>query len=320
MAIAWLFIVVGGLALYLGAEWLVKGAAGIARVSGLRPLVVGLTVVAYGTSAPEIVVGVTAALEGSGAIAVANSIGSNIANLGLILGLTALIAPPRIEGGLMRREIPVLVGTTALLPLILFDGVIMRLEALALAIGTVTYTWYMIRRTPPVPAETLQLVENDAQAAGAPTGESKLRLVVIAIVGFAVIIAGGKLFVDGAVSLARLIGISERVVGLTIVAIGTSLPELAACLVAALRGHPEIAVGNVLGSNIFNVLALLGVSGLVRPLHTELGGVVLDLAFVGAMTIFAAVVLRQKRVMWRLEGAVYVAGYVCFLFAVLLTR
>jgi cation:H+ antiporter len=312
-------LLLGALVLYLGAEWLVKGAAGLARAIGLPPLVVGLTVVAYGTSAPEMTVGVASALDGRGAIALGNSIGSNIANLGLILGMTILIAPPRVDGGVIRREIPILLLSTMALPLLLVDGALDRLDGAVMVVAAIVYTWWMIRKTPSAvalaPAETL---EDAAETAGAPPGTGKLRLGLIALVGLALLIGGGKLFVDGAVQIARAVGLSERVVGLTIVAIGTSLPELAASLVAALRGHGDIAVGNVLGSNIFNVLAILGVSALVRPLDGALSLMVVDLAFLGGITLMAAVSMRAARALPRMEGAVFVMAYVGFLIALLL--
>ncbi len=313
---SWFLLFLGAGVLYLGAEWLVKGSAGLAQELGLRPIVVGLTVVAYGTSAPELVVGVTAALEGRGAIALGNSVGSNIANLGLVLGLTALSSPPRVDGGLLRRELPMLVLASALVPVVMWNGVASRLEgALLLALAAV-YTWWMIRLTPPMPA-TSSTMEQAAESAGAPSGGGRVRLAAIAAVGLALLVGGGKLFVDASVEIARAAGLSDRVVGLTIVAVGTSLPELAASLVAALRGHSGLAVGNVIGSNIFNVVFILGAAAATRPLRADLRSMTLDLAFLGGMTLLAVVSMRATRVMPRLEGAVFVLAYVAFLLALL---
>jgi cation:H+ antiporter len=320
MLLTWGQLFLGALVLYLGAEWLVKGAAGLARAFGLRPLVIGLTVVAFGTSAPELTVGVAAAIDGRGAIALGNSVGSNIANLGLILGMTALIAPPRVDGGLIRREIPVLVLSTALVPLVMLDGRLGRIEGGALVAGAIVYTWWMIRSTPApaavgAPAEAM---EGAAEAAGAPPGGGRARLGLIALAGLVLLVGGGKLFVDAAVDIARAAGLSDRVVGLTIVAVGTSLPELAASLVAALRGHGDIAVGNVLGSNIFNVAVILGGAALVRPLEGGLEAMRLDLGFLAGMTLLAAISMRAARQMPRLEGVVFVLAYVAFLIALLI--
>lgn len=290
--------------LYIGAEWLVKGAAGLALALRIRPVVVGATVVAYATSAPELTVSVAAAIEGKSAIALGNVIGSNIANLGLILGLTALIAPPRVTPGLLRRELPVL-GVTALLPLLMLrDGVISRPEGAVLLLGALAFTLWMLRA--------------GADAGAVPAPESgrrlgKLALAAIALVGLAMLVGGGKVFVDGAVGIARVAGISDRVVGLTIVAVGTSLPELAASVVAAIRGHAEIAIGNVIGSNIFNVALILGAAAVVHPLEGSLPALRLDLVALIALTAFAIVALRTERMLKRWEGAILLVGYVAFL-------
>ncbi|WP_148314436.1 calcium/sodium antiporter [Sorangium cellulosum] len=326
-------LVLGGGLLYFGAEWLVKGSAGLALAFGLRPLVVGLTVVAYGTSAPELTVSLAAVLEGRGALALGNAIGSNIANLGLILGVTALISPPRVEGGLIWREIPFLVGTAAVVPLLLLDGTMSRLEGAALCATSVGYSAWVIRSarggparvSPPRPSPdergallAAREMEADAERAGAPGGGGKLRLAVITVVGLGLLILGGKVFVDGAVGVALGVGMSERLVGLTIVAVGTSLPELATSVIAALRGHSDIAVGNVVGSNIFNVLIILGAAALARPLEGSPGAMAVDLIALGALTALAAIAMRTERVLRRAEGAALLAMYVAFVVALIL--
>jgi cation:H+ antiporter len=306
----------GGGLLYFGAEWLVKGAAGLATAFGMRPLVVGLTVVAYGTSAPELSVGIAAAFEGKSAIALGNSVGSNIANLGLILGLTALVSPPRVEAGLIWRELPVLVGTSLMPVLLFYDGLLGRLEAAGLVLGAAVFTVWMLRGAGGrIKTGAAEAALASPQQQPAQPHTSKARLVALAVIGLAVLVAGGKLFVDGAVGLARAAGMSDRVVGLTVVAIGTSLPELAASLVAAMRGHSGIAVGNVVGSNIFNVLLILGAAGLVRPMEATLGAVRLDLAVLVGMTVFGAIALRTERTIRRWEGGLLVVAYAAFLFA-----
>jgi cation:H+ antiporter len=307
-------LLVGLLLLYFGAEWLVKGAAGLGHRLGIRPLAIGLTVVAYGTSMPELVVSGVAALQGRGAIAVANVIGSNIANLGLILGITALISPIAVEGTLIRREIPVLVASTLLLPLVLYDGTITRLDAILLLGGAALFTVAALRSG--IDRETEQfaaLIESDAEAAGAPHAAGKLMLSVIAAAGLGLLLGGGRLFIDGAADLALLLGMSERVVGLTVVAIGTSAPELAASIVAAVRGHASIALGNIIGSNIFNVLFVLGGAGAIRPLEHPLAGFRIELILLFAFTAFAVFLVRRARRINRLEGALMLAGYAAFM-------
>lgn len=298
-------LLVGSVGLYLGAEWLVKGASGLAATLGVRPLAIGITVVAYGTSAPEMTVSTVSALAGKSDIALGNVIGSNIANIGLILGITAMIAPPTVQAGLMRRELPVMLGATLAVPLLLLDGVISRIEGGLLLFAAAAFTWITLRSVTPNKSE-------GPEQASAPQG-SKARLGLITALGLGVLVGGGKLFVDGAVGLALAVGISERVVGLTVVAVGTSLPELAASLVAALRGHSEIAVGNVLGSNIFNVCLILGTAALVHPIAGELGAVRLELVALGVLTLICAVSMRTARKIQRFEGAFLVVLYGLFL-------
>jgi cation:H+ antiporter len=300
--------------LYFGAEWLVRGAAGLARAYGVRPLVIGLTVVAYGTSAPELAVSGLAAFEGKSEIALGNVIGSNIANIGLILGLSALISPPGVDPTLIRREVPALLVATLLIPAFLWSGEIGRVEGGLLVLGAAAFTVLTLRAAAKVPAgefrgDVAAEVEQEAGQGSRP------RLALIALVGLAVLLAGGKVFVDGAVNLALAVGMSERLVGLTVVAIGTSLPELAASLMAATRGHSELAVGNVVGSNIFNALLILGGASLVRPISADVWTLRLDLAVMVAFGFGAALLLRGARRLRRAEGAVLVLAYLGFLAA-----
>jgi cation:H+ antiporter len=288
--------------LYLGARWLVDGAAGLARALGVRPLVVGLTVVAYATSAPELVVSVVASLQGRGPIALGNVIGSNIANVGLILGTTALLSPPRAAATLARRELLVLIAATAALPVLVIDGVLGRGDAMLLLLGSVAFTVVTVRsaRRDPDPAER-------------PLPRGRLRLAGLAAVGLLVLLAGGEVFVSGAIRLALRVGISERVVGLTIVAAGTSLPELAASIVATTRGHSDLAIGNVVGSNVFNLLLVLGAAGVLAPIGAPLGDIAIDLAFMGALALAAVGLLWREKPVSRTAGALLLAGYAAFL-------
>ncbi len=313
----------GGTLLYFGAEWLVAGAAGLARSFGVSALLVGLTVVAYGTSTPEVVVGVQAAAGGHSAIALGNVLGSNIANLGLILGLTALVKPTHIDRSLRRREIPVLVLSALVVPLCLLDGEVAWWEGAALLAVAVGYTGVMVRTARAgATADALAaaaVTAAAADAAGAPTpGPSRPRLAGLALAGLCTLVVGGHLFVEGAVGGARALGISERVVGLTIVAVGTSLPELATSLIAAYRGHSDIAVGNVVGSNIFNVLLCLGAASFAGPVGAPLDTVALDVGAMVVFTLVAAVMMRTERTLTRLEAGVLLLGYVAFLVAVAL--
>jgi cation:H+ antiporter len=313
----------GGLVLlYFGAEWLVAGAARLAESYGVTPLIVGLTVVAYGTSAPELVVGIGAGLRGQGDIALGNVVGSNIANLGLILAVTALISPPRIDASLRSREVLMLCLSTAAVPLVLLDGRVQWWDGAALLAAALGYTVWMIRasRGGAAAARELDVVADAAADAGlAGDGGGRLRNGLLALLGLGLLVGGGHLLVEGAIGLARRFGMSERMIGLTIVAVGTSLPELATSLIAAVRGHSDIAVGNVVGSNIFNVLLILGASSLAGSIAAHPSDIALDLVVLGAMTAIAALVIRTRAQVSRLEATALLLGYVAFLSALALT-
>lgn len=222
-------LVIGGVLLYYGAEWFVRGAAGLAVKLGVRPLVIGLTVVSYATSAPELAVSMLAAADGKSPIALGNVVGSNITNIGLILGLTALIAPPKTDGTLISKELIVLVVGTAALPLLLLDGSIERYEGLAFCLGAFLFTYLVMRWSRSRPPD-LDAVPNEVHARGTV-------LALLIVLGLAALLGGGKTFVDGAVGIAGWLGMSDRTIGLTVVAFGTSVPELP-------RGSTAGSLGN----------------------------------------------------------------------------
>ncbi len=306
-------LIAGLILLYLGAEWFVKGAAGLGHLLGMRPLVVGLTIVAYGTSMPELVVSTIAAASGGGAIALGNVIGSNIANIGLVLGVAALVRPLEVEGSLIRREMPVMLAAAAVLPIMLASGEISRVWGAVLLAGAAAFTLFTVRITPADAAERAGLVEADSEAAGAPAGRGRLRLAVIGLAGLALLLGGGRLFVNGAAALALSFGISQRVIGLTVVALGTSAPELASSIVAGVRGHAGIAIGNVVGSNIFNVVFVLGAAAIITPIPATLRVFGSDIAVVAGFSIAAAFLARQQRVITRAEGFVLTAAYLAYI-------
>jgi cation:H+ antiporter len=315
-------LVFGGLVLYFGADWLVKGSAGLARAFGVKPLVVGLTVVAYGTSTPELAVSTAAILEGSSPLVLGNIIGSNIANLALILGLTALIAPPSVDGQLIRREVPVMCLACLAVPLVLLDGAVSTIEAGVLVGAAVAFTLYTLLAAIPQAGgpggAELELAE--AMASKRANEHSRLRLTFMAVAGTGLLIGGGELFVHGAQSLAHGLGMSERVVGLTVVAVGTAMPELAASLIAAVRGYSALALGNIVGANIFNIFMILGAVGLIRPIQGNLSGLATELAFLGGVTILGVLFMRGTRKIHRVEGALLLAAYAAFLGFVLVSR
>lgn len=271
----YVLLVIGFLGLFLGGEFLVRGAVGIARRFGLSPLVIGLTVVGFGTSMPELLVSVQAALGGTPAIAMGNVVGSNIANILLILGVSAVIAPVGIAFAGLRRDLAVMLAATVLLWGMILGGVLGRTEGLILCAGLLAFLRAALRSGQGVVNPELFSAEEPP-----PLWRSAL----IAVAGLAVLLVSARLLIDSATALARAFGISEAVIGLTIVAIGTSLPELATSVVAALRRQADISVGNVVGSNIFNILGILGITAAVAPIPVEprFAGVDMTLAFAAA--------------------------------------
>lgn len=292
---------VGGLALLMvAANALVRGAAALALRLGLSPLVVGLTVVAFGTSAPELVVSVQAAVAGAGGIAVGNVVGSNVANVGLILAVAVFVRPIASAPSMLRRDLPVLIAATALAAAFLLDRQLGAAEGGVLLAGLVAYLAWSIRQARREAAAVELPVD-------APTGPA-WRDAVLVVVGLAGLVVGADLFVDGAVALAEVAGVSNAVIGLTVVAVGTSLPELATSVVASVRGEGDIAVGNVVGSNVFNLLGILGVGALVRPLDAP-GLQPVDLAVMGLFTLALIPMMLTGRRLVRIEAVVLLVGY-----------
>lgn len=304
-------ILVGGLILlYFGAEALVKGSSALALRFGLTPLVVGLTVVAYGTSMPELVVSAAGALRGNGDIALGNVVGSNIMNIGVILGLAAVIRPLRIQFQLIRVDVPIAIGTGLLAWFFLLDGRLDRWEAGILTLGIIIYTVASIviakkSATPEVREEFDEEVH--------PSQSVWWQDLLFIVGGIALLVFGARWFVEGAVDLARSFGLSEATIGLTVVAFGTSTPELASSVVAAIRGRADIAVGNVIGSNIYNTLAILGITGLIVPLQAQGVGVV-DWGVMLGMTLLLLPLMRTGFVIQRWEGGLLLLCYGGYLF------
>jgi cation:H+ antiporter len=301
-----LMLLTGLVALYFGAEWLVRGGASLAVRLGVTPLLVGLTVVAYGTSTPELVVSSMAAAKGQGAIAIGNAVGSNIFNIGVILGLTALICPMRVQLQLLKFDTPVMVGVALLFLLFFLDGQIQLWEALVFLAVIVGYTVLNIRLARRQASAEVQ--REFGEGVPPPTG-SAWKDAGLIVAGLAVLVLGSRLFVTGAVDLARLLKLSEAFIGLTIVAAGTSLLELASSLMAAARKQPDIAIGNVVGSNIYNILAILGVSGVIAPPINGQGVSLTDtLVMIGISLVLLAIAWTGFKLR-RWEGALLLAIY-----------
>lgn len=312
-------LVVGIAVLYWGAEWLIRGSASMARAFGVKPLVVGLTVVAYGTSAPELAVSTKAALDHAQPIALGTVIGSCAANISLILGLTALIAPPTVDGRIIRREVPILLGSAIAVPICLIDGVISRVEGAILIACAVLFTIATLTvsaRSEGDDEDQVRVAESGAEAGGRGRPRAtRLIAIVMSAAGLALLVAGSNMFVSGARGVAAEAGMSERMLGLTVIAVGTALPELIASIAAATRGHSGLAVGSVIGSNIVNVFLVLGVVAYIRPIHVGSWMHTVDLVGLVGITFLGVLTLRGSRRVTRFEGALLVAAYAGFLVA-----
>jgi cation:H+ antiporter len=302
-------VLLGLVALYLGAELLVRHASALARALGASPLLIGLTVVAFGTSMPEMFASVASGLRGQPEIAFANVVGSNIANVGLILGLTALVYPLVADVAFLRREAVWMLGSTLVALPLLLDGRVGRLEGLAgLALLAVFVASSIVaaRRSPAG-------VAAQAAADDAPTGRiAVLTSLVLTVVAIGILALGADLLVRGATGLALAWGVTERVVGLTVVALGTSLPELVTSVVAALRRETAIILGNVFGSNVFNLLAVLGVTAAIDPIAVSASGARVDLWVMTAFAIAPVPLMLRGLRLGRRGGAVLVVGYLAY--------
>ncbi len=305
MDLGW--VVLGLALLYFGAEWLVRGSSSLAVRAGISPLVVGLTVVAFGTSAPELVVSVKANLVGQSELALGNVVGSNICNICLVLGVAALIFPLHIKRQVVRREMPILLVVSFVFYWMLRDGMVSVGEAGALAVGIVLYVVFSLRAAKKEPTESG--VDGEALAAAEKSGFGAVLLdVFLVALGMVVLVFGADSLVRGGASLASGFGVSEAVIGLTLVAFGTSLPELATSVVAAMKKEGDICVGNAVGSCIFNLLAVIGIAGLFGPLET--GGITsVDLWVMLGATIVLLPMMAKGMSLARWEGAVLLAAY-----------
>lgn len=316
------FLVVGAFFLYFGGDALVDGAVKLARAIGMTSLTIGLTVVAFGTSAPELAATLVAAFQGQGAIAFGNVVGSNIANLGLILGIAALLRPVSANAAVIWREVPVMVGAMMLMSVLAFDGVTGRLEGALLLCLIVPYLGFMfyLGKTPegaevtaeyerefgPPPGEE---EAGDTATGDAGQGPSTAISALKVALGIALLVLGAQALVTGAVGLAREVGISERIIGLTVVAFGTSLPELAAAVVAAVREEGDIVLGNLIGSNIFNSLVIYGSTSMAEPIRVDPAGALPDLLVMVAFGLVLWPLLWTSARVTRWEGVALLAAY-----------
>ena len=308
-----LLLVIAGLVLLVwGADRFVHGAAATARNLGIAPLLIGLTIVAFATSAPEILVSVVAALQGEPGLAFGNAIGSNIVNVGLVLGMTAIIRPIKLESATLRREMPALLAVTLLTVSLFLDTFLSRIDGVVMLTGLVIVMVWLARLGMRSAGDDPIVRDYEAEI---PTDVSMVMAIVWLVVGLGTLLVGAELLVDGAIGFAKLLGVSEVVIGITIVAFGTSLPELAVSVASAMKGEYGLAIGNIVGSNIFNLLAVIGVAATIEP--AALAPSVLSL-HIFVMVAFTLVLFAMtydyngKAILSRLEGMALVIAYVAY--------
>lgn len=306
--------VAGGLVLLVGGgELLVRGASRLAAAMRISPLVIGLTVVAFGTSAPELAVSVQAAMAGNADLALGNVVGSNIFNVLFILGVSALIVPLVVSSELVRRDVPVMIAASLLLLAFGWDGAINRVEGVVLFAGIVLYTWWCVRQSRKESSEVKQEFEQEWPSENQSQSSLPFNLMFI-VGGLCLLGLGSTLLISGSVYVATSFGVSELVIGLTIVAAGTSLPEVVTSLTAAVRGERDIAVGNVVGSNIFNILCVLGVSSTIGPtgIAVSPSAMSFDIPVMIAVAVACLPIFLTGHIISRWEGALFLLYYVAY--------
>ncbi len=336
MALYLLLCFVGFVMLYFGAEWLVKGSSSLARSLGITPIVIGLTVVAFGTSAPELVVSVISSIKGKSMIAVGNVVGSNICNIALVLGMAAVFQPITCDRSVIKRDFPIMLGISIYLLVISLNSELGRFEGATLFAGIILYTffnYYTAKKKPQMASVGVSMATEGAL--GNPGGgaldspgdledigyiASRQKQIAFTVVGIIGVVAGAQLVVETAVEIMTVLGVSEKFIGLTIVAFGTSLPELATSVVAAIRKEMDISIGNLVGSNVFNILSVLGAASLIRPIPIPGGffgsGLVIDYLVMILTSFLPWVMMRKTNTITRIDGIILLscyAGYITYL-------
>jgi cation:H+ antiporter len=316
MAIYFLFTIIGFAMLYFGAEWLVKGSSSFARSLGIKPIVIGLTVVAFGTSAPELVVSVISSIKGKSMIAVGNIVGSNICNIALILGASALFRPITCHYSVIRRDIPIMLAISLFLLVLSVDSNLGRLEGITMFTGIILYTIYNYRIAMKETRRGEVTVEAHIEKVEKMVLPRSRQIILIAA-GIACVVAGAQIAVNSAVKIMIMLEVSEKFIGLTIVALGTSLPELATSVVAAVRRELDISIGNLVGSNVMNILSVLGIAALIRPIPIPGGffesGLFIDYLVMIFTSFLSWVALKTANKITRKEGIMLISCYIGYL-------
>ncbi|MCU0600857.1 MAG: calcium/sodium antiporter [Desulfobacterales bacterium] len=299
--------------LIAGAEVLIRGSSRMAADLGISPLVVGLTVVAFGTSSPELAVSIKAALSGQAGIAVGNVVGSNIFNVLLILGISALVVPLVVSQQLVRFDVPLMIGLSVMVLIFALDEKLSRAEGLILVSGLVVYLWFLIFQSR---RESIEVKNEYAKEFGVKNhaGTDKVKNIISVLCGLSLLVVGSRWIVDSAVIFAQYLGVSELIIGLTIVAAGTSLPEVVTSVIAAFRGERDIAVGNVVGSNIFNIMGVLGFAAIISPYGIEVSKAVIrfDMPVMTAVAFACLPIFFTGGVINRAEGALFLGYYIAY--------
>jgi cation:H+ antiporter len=320
-AVTFILFVAGFVLLVLGAELLVRGASRLAMSVGISPLVIGLTVVAYGTSSPELAVSLQSSYAGQADIAIGNVVGSNIANVLFILGISALITPLVVAQQLIRLDVPLMIGLSVLVLLMGLDGRIGRFDGLILFAGAIAYTGFVIRQSRKENKAVQKEYEQHIGSSQAGTGLKQvlINLGLIAA-GLALLVLGANWLVDGAVVTARLFGVSELIIGLTVVAVGTSMPEVATSVMASIRGERDIAVGNIIGSSIFNIVTVLGLSSLVASagINVSTAALYFDIPVMIAAAVACLPIFFTGSLIARWEGFLFLGYYIAYTLYLLL--
>ncbi len=314
-----LICVLGFVFLYYGAEWLVKGSSSLATDLGITPIIIGLTIVAFGTSAPELVVSVISSIQGKSMIAIGNVIGSNICNITLVLGISAALQPIKCQDSIVRRDIPLMLIISLYLFLISFNSVIGRFEGATLFMGIIVYTLFSYLTISKRSENENENKDFDIASEVKKIGfvSSRKKQIILILIGIAGVAGGAKLVVDSATDIMKIFGISEKFIGLTIVALGTSLPELATSMVAALRKEMDISIGNLIGSNIFNILSVLGIASIVNPIYIPGGffesGLIIDYLVMMLIGFLPWLMMRKNQILGRKDGIVLLSLYAVYI-------
>lgn len=306
-----LLVLLGLVGLFYGGNWLVRGASNLALSFGVSVLIIALTFVAIGTSMPELLVSAQAALAGKSDLAIGNVLGSNIANIGLILGATGLIAPLAVKSTLLRREIPIMIAFSLCAYVLTLDGNIGRADGLLLLLlfgGFNMLVYHLAKRE----QDTREQLLADVDEGESPSAAGRRRELLYLLLGIGALVLGSRMMVEGAVNLARLVGISELIIAITLVAFGTSLPELAASLSAAFHRQTDLAIGNIVGSNIANLLLILGVTALLKPIPVSRAEVQFEFLVMIAFAVLLIPFARQQK-LGRLQSAFFLGAYIAFI-------